>query len=117
VEASVGDISMPLMGEWGDQVTHEIVRRLIEERGFDSLERPGEFPAIIRTQFSAAVCAPAATSIERTYATAICGSKPALPDLAAKMVNRIQRVWSQTKVKTPPTPGKVHSFFSLRGCC
>ncbi|KAI6071724.1 Dynein heavy chain 8, axonemal isoform X1 [Aix galericulata] len=96
----IDDINMPIINEWGDQITNEIVRQMMEMKGMYSLDKPGDFTTIVDVQLIAAMIHP--------------GGGPWIKkkkDLKHKTMFSLSH---HANTKMLPTPSKFHYIFNLR---
>ncbi len=138
------DINMPEINEWGDQVTNEIVRQLVEYKGFYSLQRIGEFIHVEDLQFIGAmshpgggkndipnrlkrhfaifnITLPSEVSIDQIFGSIIRGrfnpkrlSDESMLHVANNITKATIHFWQKLAEQMLPTPNKFHYIFNLR---
>jgi len=140
----IDDISMPDYNDWGDQVTNEAVRQLLETGSLYQLEKPiGDQKSIVDCIYVAAmntpgggkndipnrlkrhfacfnVPLPSAASIQSVFGTLVAGRFDAasfsegVVAAAARLVPATVELWRRVQARMLPTPAKFHYMFNMR---
>jgi dynein heavy chain len=140
----VDDINMPEINEWGDQITNEIVRQVVELNEYCSFEKgsagdkkrmrnilyvaamshptggKNDVPSRMKRHFSIFnVPLPDTQSIQQIFGTIYesrFGSQygQQVQSVAAQLVKMSIDFWRKIGKRMLPTPAKFHYFFNLR---
>ena len=138
------DLSMPFVNEWLDQETLEIVRQLIEMKGFYFLtkDQRGDFKTIQNLQYVGAMghpvggrndipnrakrhffafnmVLPSQKSVDNIYGTILktvftAKKYPDVLKVVDAMTGATIEIWEKTSNTLLPTPAKFHYIFNLR---
>ena len=138
----VDDMSMPATNQWGDQITNEALRQLLDQGGLYALEKPiGDFKCIVDTRIVGAMTTPgngkigipnrlkrhfaifnvpppssAAVNIlfGRIMQGRFTDQAHSVAQLAQDLVPLTMTLWGEVQTRMLPTPSKFHYVFSLR---
>ena len=139
----IDDISMPVINNWGDQITNEIVRQSIAEEGVYNLDKPGDWKGLVDICYTAAmthpgggrndipnrlkrqyclfnVTMPSMAAVDNIFGSIIRGrlSAKSVPqdvaNAAMKLTDATISLWTKTSAKMLPTPAKFHYLFNMR---
>ncbi|CCW70907.1 unnamed protein product [Phytomonas sp. Hart1] len=139
----IDDINMPEINEWGDQITNEIVRQVIELNQVYDLSKPGVYKLLKGMDFMAAMSHPSGgkndipnrlkrhfsifnvplpeeSNIQQIFGTIyegrFCTANYAqgVQDVARMLTTMSISFWEAIVKRMLPTPDKFHYFFNLR---
>ena len=139
----IDDAAMPEINEWGDQITNEAVRQVVEEERLYNLDKAGEVIHLVDTQYAAAMPTPGGgkndipNRLKRHFST-YCVPLPSDPSLkqifgviiecrftakdysagivqvGKQLTSMCLSFWKKIQSRMLPTPAKFHYNFNLR---
>ena len=139
----IDDLSMPAVNEWGDQLTSELLRQILEDQGLYSIEKPvGEWKQLQDLRYVAAmntpgfgrneisgrlrrqfcmfyVTPPSDKSIQSIYGNLMktcltrCHTFSKIQSIVNPLVSATIKLWRTAQERLLPTPDKVHYNFTM----